>query len=190
MLGQHLVASAVLEWLRHHPQIPVVLDPVVKSSSGKDLLNAQGIDILREQWLSRANWITPNLSELGILANTPLPVTVVETEDAARQLQKIAAQRGNPMLKIVITGGHSAKPDDLLLTSDACQWYPGEYVHTTSTHGTGCAFSSALAARLALGDDDPAAVESAKEYVAGALRHAYPVGWGNGPLNHFWRTDP
>ena len=91
-------------------------------------------------------------------------------------------------VKIVVTGGHFAKPDDLLLTADICQWYPGEYVQTSSTHGTGCAFSSALAARLALGDDDFAAVQSAKEYVAGALRYAYSVGRGNGPLNHFWRT--
>ncbi len=189
MLGQHSVASAVAEWLWRRPEIPVVLDPVLKSSSGKDLLDADGIKILREQWLPRATWVTPNLSELSVIVNTPEPVTDVQREDAARLLQRMAAQRGNPNLKIVVTGGHAVRPDDLLLTADDCRWYPGEHIQTASTHGTGCAFSSALAARIVLGDDDFAAVQSAKEYVTGALRHAYPVGQGNGPLNHFWRDE-
>jgi hydroxymethylpyrimidine/phosphomethylpyrimidine kinase len=187
MLGQHSVAAVVLDWLQRQTGVPVVLDPVLKSSSGKELLDAEGADILRGDWLARVNWITPNLPELAALTGTSIPLTEAETEDAARKLQQMAAQRGNAGLKIVVTGGHTKKPDDLLLTTTGCRWYRGEHIETTSTHGTGCAFSSALAARLALGDDDFSAVKSAKEYVAGALRHAYPVGQGNGPLNHFWR---
>ncbi len=188
MLGGHRVAAAVACWLQSRPAIPVVLDPVVKSSSGKDLLDAKGRDALIGEWLARANWITPNLPELAALAGVPVPSTSAETEDAARRLQQMAAQRGNPGLKIVATGGHAQKPDDLLLTAAGCQWYPGEHIETNSTHGTGCAFSSALAARLAFGDNDSAAVQSAKEYVTGALRYAYSIGQGNGPLNHFWRV--
>ncbi len=189
MLSQHSIASAVAEWLQRRPEVPVVLDPVLESSSGKPLLDPAGIDVLREQWLRRATWVTPNLSELCILVNTPFPVTNGQTEDAARRLQHMAEQRGNPKLKIVVTGGHAATPDDLLLTVEGCRWYPGEHVETTSTHGTGCAFSSALAAGLAFGDDDFAAVAAAKKYVAGALKNADPVGRGKGPLNHFWRRN-
>lgn len=190
MLGQHTVAKAVVDWLRHRPEVPVVLDPVLKSSSGKDLLDERGKDILREEWLSRANWITPNLPELAALAGVPALSTFAEVEVTARRLQQMAVQRGNRTLKIVVTGGHAEKPDDFLLTAEGYRWYSGEHIETVSTHGTGCAFSSALAARLALGDDDFAAVQSAKEYVTGALRHAYLVGRGNGPLNHFWQKEP
>jgi hydroxymethylpyrimidine/phosphomethylpyrimidine kinase len=189
MLGHHTIAKAIADWLRHRPEVPVVLDPVLKSSSGKDLLDEQGKDILREEWLSRANWITPNLPELAALVGVPALTTFAEVEVTARRLQQMAAQRGNPTLKIVVTGGHAEKPDDFLLTAEGYRWYRGEHIETASTHGTGCAFSSALAARLALGDNDFTAVQSAKEYVTGALRHAYSVGRGNGPLNHFWQKE-
>jgi hydroxymethylpyrimidine/phosphomethylpyrimidine kinase len=186
MLGNAAVAEAVVRWLGQRPAIPVVLDPVLKSSSGKDLLDAGGREILRKAWLCRADWITPNLLELAALANTHLPVTHAETEDAARKLEKMAAGQGNAGLKIVVTGGHADAPDDLLLSEGEIWWFPGKRVETSSTHGTGCAFSSALTARIALGDEPQAAVRAAKEYVTGALQYATPLGKGAGPLNHFW----
>lgn len=187
MLGGAEVAAAVMAWLERHPGVPVVLDPVLKSSSGKDLLDAVGFSVLREQGLARANWITPNLDELEVLTGAPRPQTRPEKEQVAHKLQQMANQRGNPDLKIVVTGGHADLPDDLLLTAEDCRWYPCERIATTSTHGTGCAFSSALATRVAQGDDPAAAVQAAKDYVTGALRHAYPVGKGNGPMDHFWK---
>lgn len=186
MLGNAAVAEAVVSWLRQRQAIPVVLDPVLKSSSGKDLLDSGGREILREAWLGRADWITPNLPELAALVNTHLPVTHAETEDAARKLEKMAVEQGNAGLKIVVTGGHGDAPDDLLLAGGEFRWFPGKRVETSSTHGTGCAFSSALAARIALGDEPQAAVQAAKEYVTGALQYATPVGKGAGPLSHFW----
>lgn len=188
MLGSGGVAAAVLGWLREHPAIPTVLDPVLKSSSDKELLDESGRGILCGGFLERANWITPNLQELAALTGLPAPGTREETERAAWKLRGLAAKRGNPALKVVVTGGHAAKPDDLLLAEHACQWFTGEWIETTSTHGTGCTFSSALAARVALGDDDLSAVAAAKRYVTEALRNAYPVGKGNGPLNHFWEV--
>jgi hydroxymethylpyrimidine/phosphomethylpyrimidine kinase len=188
MLGNAVVARAVVNWLQQRKAVPVVLDPILKSSSGKDLLDADGKDVLRQAWLGRADWITPNLAELAALAGTHLPVTRAETEDAARVLQRMATERGNAALKIVVTGGHGDAPDDLLLAGDEIRWFPGKRVETSSTHGTGCAFSSALAARIALGDEPQAAVQAAKAYVAGALQYATPLGKGAGPLNHFWKT--
>ena len=187
MLGSAEVATAVADWLVAQPDVPVVFDPVLKSSYGKDLLNSSGLDILRERWLARADWITPNLVELANFTGRSLPRTTAEIQDTAQQLQQMAAQRGNTTLKIVVTGGHAEKPDDLLQTSEGFRWYPGEWIQTTSTHGTGCTFSSALAAQLALGQNDFTSVQLAKDYVTEALRHAYPVGQGRGPLNHFWK---
>lgn len=188
MLGSGVVAAAVLDWLRKRPAVPVVLDPVLKSSSHKDLLDQSGRGTLRDGFLGRANWIAPNLQELSDLAGLPLPGNRAETERAARKLLNMAAEQGNPTLRIVVTGGHAAKPDDFLLAEHVCQWFTGEWIETTSTHGTGCTFTSALAARVALGDDDLTAVAAAKRYVSEALRHAYPVGKGNGPLNHLWEA--
>lgn len=186
MLAQNEIAMAVAEWLLRRPAIPVVLDPVLKSSSGKDLLDPRGPDILRGVWLKRTDWITPNLPEMEVLTGKPIKTNHAGIEAAAARLLEMAARQGNPGLKIVVTGGHAEKPDDLFLSAAGSQWYEGRFIETTSTHGTGCAFSSALAAHLALGDSGVSAVQSAKEYVTGALAGAYPVGKGRGPVNHFW----
>ena len=187
MLGSGAVAAAVMAWLEEQKGVPVVLDPVVKSSSGKDLLDFEGCEILRRSGLARANWITPNLAELAVLTGGPEAADGKEMEKSALDLQRMAAECGNPKLMIVVTGGHATKPDDLLLTEGICRWFPGEWVETNSTHGTGCTFSSALTARIALGDEPPEAVAIAKRYVTGALRNALPIGKGHGPLGHFWQ---
>jgi len=140
MLASVSVARAVVGWLRRRQRVPVVLDPILKSSSGKDLLEVEGLNDLREQWLARVDWITPNLAELAALTNTPIAATYAETEDAAYRLQQMAMQRGNAGLKVVVTGGHADAPNDLLLIGNAYLWYPGERIQTTSTHGTGCAW--------------------------------------------------
>jgi hydroxymethylpyrimidine/phosphomethylpyrimidine kinase len=187
MLGNGAVAAAVMAWLEGQKNVPVVLDPVMKSSSGKDLLDSEGCEILRGAGLARADWVTPNLGELAVLIGGAVPTNQQETEKAARVLYLMATKRGNPALKIVVTGGHAKTPDDLLLVDGVCRWFPGEWVETKSTHGTGCTFSSALTAQIALGDEPLAAVQAAKDYVTGALRHAISLGTGNGPLNHSWK---
>ncbi len=188
MLGNGAVAAAVFLWLEGQKNVPVVLDPVMKSSSGKDLLDSEGCEVLRRAGLARANWITPNLAELASLTGGVTPANSEETENLARDLHRMATDRGNPTLKIVVTGGHAKRPDDLLLHDGMLEWFRGEWVETSSTHGTGCTFSSALAARIALRDEPSGAVEFAKRYVTGALRHAVPIGTGKGPLNHSWKT--
>lgn len=186
MLGTGAATKAVSGWLDTQQNVPVVLDPVLKSSSGKELLDRVGVATLREKLLAKIDWITPNLDELAALTGQSVPQTPGETEESAKHLHRMASRLGNAGLKVVVTGGHAARPDDLLLLADTCHWYPGERIATSSTHGTGCAFSSALAAALALGAAPMAAVGAAKGYVTEALRHAYPVGRGKGPLNHFW----
>jgi hydroxymethylpyrimidine/phosphomethylpyrimidine kinase len=186
MLVNGAVAAAVLSWLEGQKNVPVVLDPVMKSSSGKDLLDSSGCEILRGAGLARANWITPNLAELAVLTRGLAPANREETEKAAHELHRMAADCGNPSLKIVVTGGHAKRPDDLLLFDGTLRWFPENWIETTSTHGTGCTFSSALTARTALGDEPSEAVQNAKSYVTGALQHAYLIGSGNGPLNHSW----
>lgn len=186
MLGTGVVAAAVAEWLERNREIPVVLDPVLKSSYGKDLLDSRGFEELRTRLIGRVDWLTPNWDELAALTGSARLEERRSVENAGRSLLSAAARLGNQRLKLAITGGETETPDDLLLSTDVCQWFPGERVNTTSTHGTGCAFSSTIAARIALGDSPSAAVAAAKHYVTGALRSARPIGKGTGPLDHFW----
>jgi hydroxymethylpyrimidine/phosphomethylpyrimidine kinase len=169
-------------------RVPIVLDPVLRSTSGRELVDAAGVAALREQLLPLVDWVIPNLEELSELAGEP----VVRREDvprACRALQSQVAQAsGERRLGILATGGHLDPPDDFVLTPAGEEvWLPGERVITTATHGTGCALSSAFLSRLVLGDDPPVqAARNAKEYVAEALRRAIRIGSGNGPMNHLW----
>jgi hydroxymethylpyrimidine/phosphomethylpyrimidine kinase len=191
MLASAGLVSEAEHFLRARPELRryVVLDPVSRSSSGALLLDAEGISQLRERLLGAVGWVTPNLDELALLTGVEVR-TREQVPAAAEQLRQQAATIGNPDIAIVVTGGHLGRPDDYLLLEGRGQWLEGERVETHSTHGTGCAFSSALLAELVLGRSGVKAAEGAKHYVAGALRAAYPVGRGRGPLHHLFRYEP
>jgi hydroxymethylpyrimidine/phosphomethylpyrimidine kinase len=173
------------------PRSRIVLDPVLCSSSGAALLDGEGLALVRSELLAQVGWITPNLDELQLLTG----VHVERAEDvppAAMRLRAMAAGSGNAELSVVVTGGHLARPDDFVLTADEAgepkgSWVRGERIATNATHGTGCAFSSALLCELVAGASGVDAVRGAKDYVAGALRSAYPVGRGRGPMHHLFR---
>ena len=161
--------------------IPIVLDPVLRSSSGADLLDSAALETLHTRLLPAVTWITPNWSELSTLTHLPV-ATEAEAETATQAL----ALR-HPHLHIVTTAGDQPTPTDLLrLPTGEIHRFIGEHLATTSTHGTGCAFSSAILCRLVLGDTPTAAVQAAKQYVAEALRRAPVLGHGKGPLNLLW----
>jgi hydroxymethylpyrimidine/phosphomethylpyrimidine kinase len=191
MLASAGLAAEADHFLRARPELRArtVLDPVTQSSSGAALLDQQGTALLRERLLGAVGWVTPNLDELALL--TGLEVRSREqVEAAATRLTRQAAAIGNPGLAIVVTGGHLDRPDDFLLLDGQGQWLAGERIETCSTHGTGCAFSSALLAGLVLGRSGVEAVEAAKRYVGKAMRAAYPVGQGHGPLHHLFAYKP
>jgi hydroxymethylpyrimidine/phosphomethylpyrimidine kinase len=107
---------------------------------------------------------------------------------AAARLQELAWKAGNPELNVVVTGGHLHSPDDFLLTSNGKRiWLKGERVDTQSTHGTGCAFSAGLLCQLILGAEPEQAMSCTKEYVTAALKAAYPIGRGKGPMHHLFK---
>jgi hydroxymethylpyrimidine/phosphomethylpyrimidine kinase len=185
MLADESVVEVVVSYLKEIksllPQIPIVVDPVIRSSSGRELLSPEGMKVMREELLPLTTWLTPNLAELAHL--TGLATSDHEAiEHSARSLQ-----RSCPGLSVVATGGHQDPPDDLVLTSaGALHWLRGERVESNSTHGTGCAFSSALLSRLVGGEVALEAARGAKDYVVEAIRRAPSLGYGNGPLNHLW----
>lgn len=192
MLATEAAVDAVAHFLAESgvPAERIVLDPVLRSSSGHALLPADGLRRLKSDLLPQIGWITPNLDELAALAETAIPNREAIPEAAARLSQQHSG------LNIVVTGGHLDPPDDfLLISNDAAEgketvhWFPGRRIHTTATHGTGCAFSSALLSRLITGDPPPQAVAAAKKYVREAIEAAKPIGKGRGPMHHLYRFD-
>jgi hydroxymethylpyrimidine/phosphomethylpyrimidine kinase len=191
MLGSSEIVREVVSFLKSAKvaRHSLVLDPVLRSSSGAPLLDANGICILRDELLHCIGWITPNIEELAILIGEN-PGSRDQVPGAAARLKDMAAELGNDELNVVVTGGDLSRPDDFLLTATGeHHWFPGEKIVTSSTHGTGCAFSSALLCGLISGLGSREAVAAAKEYVTKALRSAYPIGKGKGPMNHLYRFD-
>jgi hydroxymethylpyrimidine/phosphomethylpyrimidine kinase len=188
MLGSGEVAAVVAEFLAGHRLQGVVLDPVVRSSSGADLLDEKGFATLRDKLLELADVVTPNLMEAGMLADIEVN-DLPSMQEACRKLKALGANN------VVVTGGHLPEPTDLLAETQLdgsllFRKYHGERISTENTHGTGCAFSTALACNLALGASLAGAVQAAKTYVAEALRNSYAVGKGTSPINHFFGCKP
>ena len=182
MLATRAHAEVVHSILEANPELPSVLDPVIRSTSGAALLDEQGIVYLREHLLRRVALITPNCDEAAAL--TGLKVENVEGMKAAAA--RLAEQGARA---VVVTGGHLDKAIDVFYDGSGFEVFAGERIKPDNTHGTGCTFASAIAANLALGRSLREAVVYAKAFVAEAIRKAYPTGPGRMPLNHLYRMQ-
>ena len=185
MLGSASVVEAVGDFLAAGRIAHVVLDPILQSSSGAELIDQKGAERMVKLF-PRVTVITPNIDEAARL--TGLPVSNVgEMKAAARKLHEMGAKN------VIVTGGHLDRPIDLLSVAEAggCEQseFASERLRSTATHGTGCAFSTAVAANLALGKQLRDAVVLAKAYVTKAIARAYPLGRGAGPIHHLFRME-
>jgi hydroxymethylpyrimidine/phosphomethylpyrimidine kinase len=176
MLGTVATIEAVATALDElPPQTPVVLDPVMVSESGSELLEPTARGALLELLLPRATVVTPNLPEARVLAAAP------EEPDAAALARAIHAL--GPKV-VVVTGGHREQAIDVFFDGARLVELPGERHPDGAAHGSGCTHSSVLAARLAWGDDPLAAARTAKRRAAGAVRDGLSeIGAGAGPVD-------
>jgi hydroxymethylpyrimidine/phosphomethylpyrimidine kinase len=186
MLGSGKVAQAVADFLGIQEIPNVVLDPILKSSSGADLADTAGTRLLIERLLGLSTVVTPNIDEASAL--TGLPVTDPDQmRAAARRLHEMGASA------VVVTGGHLEKAIDLLSFTGSRgieqELFKSARLRSNSTHGTGCAFASSIACHLAMGRGLPEAVLLAKAYVAAAISNAHPLGQGIGPVHHLYRMQ-
>ena len=181
MLSSAAIIEVVAAKAREHDFPNLVVDPVMVAKSGDRLLHEDAVAALRDLLLPLATVVTPNLPEAEALVGHP-----VATDDEARKAAEEIAALGAKA--VVVKGGHAESPDaiDLLFDGRGFREYVAPRVDTTSTHGTGCTFASAIAAYLALGEPLEEAVGRAKEYLTEALRRAYPIGAGHGPVHHFY----
>jgi hydroxymethylpyrimidine/phosphomethylpyrimidine kinase len=188
MLGSGEVAAAVADFLEaaHLPNL--VLDPVIRSSSGAALLDAVGLEILRRRLIPLCEVLTPNVHEaVTLVGGTPV-ADRRNWDSALPELRRLASGLHDLGAKAaVITGGHLNPANDYLSfeNGEAVEVIPGERLESLTTHGTGCAYATAMACRLALGDNLARAAKAAKEYVRRGIQSGYAIGKGTGPINHF-----
>jgi hydroxymethylpyrimidine/phosphomethylpyrimidine kinase len=184
MLGTGKVCAEVADFLEKSKLTNIVLDPILQSSSGAALLDKPGMRTLVERLLPLATVITPNAAEAGVLTGMAVG-HLEEMRQAATKLHGMGAKA------VVVTGGDLEKAIDLLSFPGKSGFeqevFKAERQDSKSTHGTGCAFATAIACHLAHERSLPEAALLAKAYVSAAIANAHPVGRGIGPVHHLYR---
>ena len=167
-------AMSIAGLLESNPMIPYICDPVIQSTSGYDLISKESLIILKEKLLPRATLITPNIPEAQRLT---------ESKDTKpKNLAKALINEGAKA--VLVKGGHSKKNfcEDLFMDKTQSISMRSERINTSSTHGTGCNMSAAIAAYHAQGLSLPDSIEKAKNYINRNLQKSPNIGSGNGPL--------
>ena len=184
MLSSPEIVVTVADAVRRHGIANLVVDPVMVAKSGDRLLRAEAIATICNDLIPLSRMVTPNIPEAEDLTGR----SIESDNDMRRAAEAII---GMGAKSVVIKGGHrEGPPTDVLYDGETFLEFTAERIPSTSTHGTGCTFASAVAAGLAHGLQTAAAVQQAKEYVTAAIGAAYPIGQGHGPLHHFhayWR---
>jgi hydroxymethylpyrimidine/phosphomethylpyrimidine kinase len=186
MLAAGKTVRTVAEFLEKHKPANVVLDPILKSSSGAVLLDTAGVRLMAEKLIPLASVLTPNVDEAASLTGLS-----VGDSDQMRAAALKLHERG--AVAVVITGGHLEKAIDLLSFTRKGgveqEVFKSVRLRSNSTHGTGCAFATSIACHLAVGRGLPEAVLLAKAYVTAAISKAHPLGRGTGPVHHLYRMN-
>lgn len=172
--------DAVAAKLRQYRPKNIVIDPVMYAKNGCPLMEPRAIDTLVKTIIPLADVLTPNIPEAEKITETTIS-SVAEMEDAARRIQGLGCK------SVVVKGGHHiGNAIDVLYDGNCIYHFETVRIDTKNTHGTGCTFSSAIAAQLAQGMNIYEAVKQAKEYVTTAIKHSLAIGKGNGPTHHFY----
>ncbi len=182
MLANAAIAEAVAAAIRDLDLPQVVVDPVLIAKGGDRLLAEDALGTIRTELLPLAHVVTPNIPEAEALTGSSIR-SLEDMRDAARRILRLGPR------VVLVKGGHAggAESIDVCVTAEGSFEVRRPRIDTPHTHGTGCTLSSAIAANLALGLPEREAIELAREYLDGAIRHAPGLGGGHGPLNHFWR---
>lgn len=183
MLATAAIVEAVAAAIRALELPQVVVDPVMIAKGGDALLDIDAVAAMKSELLPIAHVVTPNVPEAEVLAD----MSIRSLADMRRAGERILHQ--GPRV-VLVKGGHLDGDESIDV---ACLEEGGfelrrPRILTRHTHGTGCTLASAIAANLARGLADREALEGAREYLDGAIRHAPGLGTGHGPLNHFWRA--
>ena len=181
MLSSSSLTELVSRKLQQYRASCVVVDPVMVSKSGHDLLRPDAVESFKRHLIPLAYVVTPNVYEAERLTGLTIR-SLADARRAAKALHQLGCRH------VLIKGGHlfERPATDLLYDGRFFRVYRGEWIDTPHTHGTGCTYAAALSAHLALGKSLPDAVDAAKRYVTGAIRHGLAIGRGHGPTHHFY----
>lgn len=180
MLSSPDIVTTVANSIEKFELKNLVVDPVMVAKSGDPLLSENARKVVKERLLPLATVITPNLFEAEVLLDLSIK-TIDDMKNAAEQLRKTGCQW------VVIKGGHLAdevEAIDVVYNGKDFELLKAPRFNSRNTHGTGCTFSSAIAAGLAKGYEPLQAIKQAKEYITEAIRHGLAIGKGHGPTNH------
>ncbi len=180
MVSQIDTIKAIAKKIRQYKPTNVVVDPVMISKSGYDLLQTEAKATLVEELISLADLLTPNLPEAEAITKMKIE-SIEEMKLAAKKIYDMGAKN------ILIKGGHL--PDsavDILYDGKEFTLFESKRIDTKNTHGTGCTLSSSIAANLGKGFDMKTALELSKQYITIAIEHSIELGKGVGPTNHFY----
>ena len=181
MLANAPIVTAAAAAIRRHSLRLLVVDPVMVAKSGDRLVDDAALAALKKDLFPLAFVVTPNIPEAEALTGVAIR-GIADRVEAARRILAMGA------LSVIVKGGHAASEDivDLLLDSGGQVEFTHRRIAGRHTHGTGCTFSAALTAHLALGRSLRDAIPLAQQYIAGAIGRAPDVGAGHGPMDHFW----
>lgn len=181
LLNQSIIA-AVAEQVEKLSLPNLVVDPVMVSRTGAQLIDNAAIASLRDRLIPLAAILTPNRYEAQLLSDLEIN-TLEDMQIAAQRILKLGAKA------VLVKGGGmlgDLRGVDVWFDGARLEVLRTETIHTSDTHGTGCTLSAAIAANLARGEDQFSAVKLAKKYVTTALRYALRIGKGQGPVGHFF----
>jgi len=187
MLGNAKIIKTIAKLLRNlKSKPPIILDTILKSSSGTVLLSNEAINFLKGELFPLATLITPNIPEALLLSGIKTPLNTREAvEKCAMELMKTAC------CAVLLKGGHGENNEccDCLVHDNRAKWFSSTKIMTKNTHGTGCTLSSAIAAYMAKGESIEEAVGNAKVFLNEAMNAGadYHLGDGYGPLHHCYR---
>ncbi len=179
MLANAEIIGALSSALRRLSVPHLVVDPVMRAKGGDPLLQDDAQQAFIDQIVPLADLLTPNLPEAEVLSGGPVR-TPAEMREAARRIHDLGAKN------VLVKGGHLRKAAvDILFDGSDFTEFRAQRVPSRNTHGTGCTFSAAIAANLALGKTLHEAIATSKKFVTAAIRESFALGRGIGPLNHF-----
>nr|WP_313887526.1 bifunctional hydroxymethylpyrimidine kinase/phosphomethylpyrimidine kinase [Nodosilinea sp. LEGE 07088] len=182
LLNQGIIEAVATALSSLSNPVPVVVDPVMVSRTGAQLIDDDAVTFLTRRLVPQAQILTPNRYEAQLLSGLEIS-TLADMKAAARKIYGLG-----PAAVLVKGGGmtHDLRGTDVWFDGQEAAVLTTLPVDTLHTHGTGCTLSAAIAAHLALGKDPLTAVRSAKDYVTNALKHALAIGQGQGPVGHFF----
>ncbi len=181
MLYNREIVKSTIKFLKNNPHLNnIVVDPVMISSTGKKLLKEDAIQLMQEELFPLADLVTPNISEASFLSDIK-----INNKKDVKKAAKILVEKG--IKRVLIKGGHLEEQfmaTDVYYDNEVYILYKMPRISSKNTHGTGCTFSSAIAAQLAKGNSMSCSIQKAKEYVSRAIEESFSIGKGSGPLNH------